>query len=381
MKKVLLIGPFRDYGGRDVEINIIAKALSNDFNVSILSTGNMTGESVAIQNLENVKWNCIPRILYDKKPILAFFSFISKFLNRSKRPSYVNLNNTFTKKFFNLDKLYLDVLKNEIQLNDLVIVSAQLTTKFIPEVVEFCNQKKISCLFRTTGTIRQIVISNFDFLKKVDLFIHHSYSNAENLNKQLELPYSIIDQCALNEDQLLSLEIKANKNLRFGYLGRLSSEKGILPIAKFFSATNYPFIIAGDGQQKKQLLEIIANKPNCEYIGLVTNDDLAKFFNNIDVLIIPSYEESGPLVGLEAMAAGKIIISTKVGAMEDRLEGLHSFWFQIENLSSLQLAITKVLNLNETDRQLISESVRQRYLCQYSFQAISEMYKELIKKN
>jgi len=380
-KKIKIIGPIGDFGGRDVEVNIIAKALENNYRVRIFSTGYMTEKSFSLLNLRNTTWQSIYKELHSQNIILRQLSRLSKFINKGSRETYGYVINRFSKRLISFDRLQWEIIENELKNADVVLLCVQLTTKFLPEIVQFCHENKIPCLVRTTGTIQNVPEKDFDFLKKVTLFIHHSESNASHLNEQINLPYVVIDQCALFEKQLLDLPIQAKKPYRFGYLGRLSAEKGILPVARFFAQNDYPFVVAGDGSQKETLLATIANSSQCTYLGLLQNHELATFFERIDVLIIPSYEESGPLVGLEAMAAGKIIISTKVGAMEDRLEGLHSFWFQIENLTSLQLVITKILNLHESDRLLISESVRQRYLCQYSFQAISEKYKELIKEN
>lgn len=378
--KILLIGPIGDFGGREVEVNIIARALENDFNVSILSTGYMTDDSFALRNLKETKWESVPKKINTNNIFLYFFSLLSKIRNKGKLKNYAYLNNLVSKKLFDLDKLYQKEIEKKINESNLVILCMQLTSKFLPEIVVYCDEKKMPCLVRTTGTIRQVLESDASFLTKVSLFIHHSEGNAGNLNNQINLPYSIIDQCALNEDQLLALEIKSKTALRFGYLGRLSSEKGILPIANFFSKTTLPFTIAGEGELKNELLEIISDKKNCNFLGSLTNENLALFFDAIDVLIIPSYEESGPLVGLEAMAAGKIIISTKVGAMEERLEGLRSFWFQIENIATLQAALEQVLSLNESERLMLSNLSRERYLCKYSLQAVSEKYKKITKQ-
>ena len=45
MKKVLLIGPFEDYGGREIDTAFIASSLYENFEVSICSTGNITKKS------------------------------------------------------------------------------------------------------------------------------------------------------------------------------------------------------------------------------------------------------------------------------------------------------------------------------------------------
>jgi glycosyltransferase involved in cell wall biosynthesis len=66
--------------------------------------------------------------------------------------------------------------------------------------------------------------------------------------------------------------------------------------------------------------------------------------------------------------------------MEERLEGLRSFWFQIEDIASLQLALEQVLSLNESERFMLSNLSRERYLCKYSLQAVSEKYKKITKQ-
>ena len=50
-KKILIFGPFGDYGGRDVEVNIIAKALQPHFEVDIISSEYMTKSSFALKNI------------------------------------------------------------------------------------------------------------------------------------------------------------------------------------------------------------------------------------------------------------------------------------------------------------------------------------------
>lgn len=379
-KKIIIAGPIGDFGGRDVEVNIIARALETDYEVTILSTAYMTDSSFALRNLQHTTWDSIPKILSDENKFIKSLCHISKIFNRGNIESYGYVINSLSKKIFDLDQLYLERIQKEILQSDLVILCVQFTTKFLPEIIAFCNQKKIPCLVRTTGTIRHIEEKDFDFLKKASLFVHHSEANAENLNNQIKLPYKVIDQCALTEKELLLFDTDKNESLRFGYLGRLSEEKGILPVADFFAKTDLPFVIAGDGPQKEQLLKIIKDQSNCSFIGLLKNENIGVFFDQIDVLIIPSYEESGPLVGLEAMAAGKIIISTKVGAMQERLNTLKSFWFNIEDLTTLQIVIDEVKKIQNIELCNLSELARERYIKQYSLNAIAVHYNETVKQ-
>lgn len=378
-KKILIVGPIGDFGGRDVEVNIIARALEAAYDTTILSTQYMTAASFSLQQLTNTKWQSVPELLFKKSRLIRFLSRISKKRNKGKKEVYGYVSNSLSKKLMNLDALSWGIIQNELAQTHLVVLPVQLTTKFLPEIVNYCHEANIPCLVRTTGTIREVPAQDFDFLKKITLFLHHSQANATNLNRQLALPYTIIDQCALTETALLELDTVKTKPLRFGYLGRLSEEKGILPVAEFFAQTDLPFVIAGDGLQKEALLDIINGKPNCTYLGLVSHKDISAFFSQIDVLVIPSYEESGPLVGLEAMAAGKLIISTRVGAMEERLNSLYSFWFAVENVSSLQACVDRVNTLSLEECQSVSEQLRKKYLMEYSAVAIAAKYRHVVQ--
>lgn len=377
-KKVCIVGPFGDFGGRDVEVNIIAKVFEKSHQVTIVSTSYMTEKSFAFKNLTTTKRKLIFKNIFQSNFLIAFFSLCSKKYNRGSLNTYAYINNSINKRFFSIDKLILRFVKEEIKNADSIILCVQLTTKFFPEIVNYCFENKIPCFVRTTGTIREIETVNFEFLKKVTMYLHHSESNAENLNRQIPLPYKVIDQCSLNEYELLALINKACNPLKYGYLGRLSEEKGILPLINYFCSLNYPFIIAGDGPQKSEILKLIENNEFCQYVGLIDINEIPAFFQKIDVLIIPSLEESGPLVGLEAMAAGKLIISTKVGAMEDRLKGLKSFWFELENISSLQDIINEIESLNNDELDKYALANRIKYKNEYSFEKIALKYLDII---
>lgn len=377
-KKIVIFGPIGDIGGREVEVNIIAKAIEDDYDVRLLSAANMTNNSFALEGLKNTIWNSIPKTLYNNNLVLKLFSKFSKLKSKGKSLDYFYCNNSLAKKVFNYNKLQLQVIENEIKEADLVLSCVQLTTQFLPEIVSFCKKNAIPCLVRTTGTIRKIDLEKFYFLKDVSLFLHHSEVNAKNLNSQINLPYEIVDQCANNEEKLLRLPVKVKSPLRFGYLGRLNNEKGILPLAHFFSNNQYPFCFAGDGPLKDEILSILKSNKNSIYLGKINNDEIIQFFEQIDVLIIPSLEETGPLVGVEAMAAAKLIVSTDVGAMKERLVGLNSYWVDIQDEKSLNEETSQIVLLSEDEFREKMNANRERYLQQYQQEIIKNQYRELI---
>ena len=95
--------------------------------------------------------------------------------------------------------------------------------------------------------------------------------------------------------------------------------------------------------------------------------------------MIPSFEEGGPIVGVEAMASGKLIISTKVGAMEERLaQTKNDFWFSHEEKSSLPDAINRVEALSIEDRMMIRKEVRNTYVKNNALGTIKAKYLQII---
>lgn len=86
--------------------------------------------------------------------------------------------------------------------------------------------------------------------------------------------------------------------------------------------SNIKLIIAGEGELEEHLVE--KNFDGIEILGQVNN--MSDFYSEIDVLIVPSINESFSLVAAEAMMVGKpVIINENIGIkeiIEDRENGL-----------------------------------------------------------
>lgn len=122
----------------------------------------------------------------------------------------------------------------------------------------------------------------------------------------------------------------AKSKFEFLIIGNLAESKGILDAINAFEvlkAAQYEFhctIIGGEGKMSaNELISYIDSKNlinNISYVGKQFDSAKAQFLSNSNVLIHPSHEECFPLVLLEAMNAGKPVISTYEGGIPDIVE-------------------------------------------------------------
>lgn len=172
----------------------------------------------------------------------------------------------------------------------------------------------------------------------------------------------------------------AEKKYDVVFSGRLVENKGIfllLRAIKELKAKNLLFkiIITGDGPLKNKIQKYVEKnflQDNVKLTGwLQTVNDLAEIYNQSKILVMPSFNEGGPRVTLEAMACKTAIITSKVGVMLDIIQdgknGLFIDW-RVEDI------INKILLLLNNDKLRME-------IAENGYQTIQQFKKkELIRK-
>jgi glycosyltransferase involved in cell wall biosynthesis len=375
MKKVMLIGPIGGVYGRDIEANLVAKALQKHYNLSFFSTGHITKNTVCTNDIEAAKISSL-REKFLKNPILFLCALTSwcanAFKNNLEDYSKNRINAKLIKKY-NWD---FKILEREIKKCDLIICFVQLSSSYLESMINICDRHNIKIIVRTTGHIKSCPI-NLGLIKRVNLFIHHSTFNKENLERYSKHNFTIIDQATTLEDSLLKLKNITNKgHYTFGFIGRLNQEKGILEIIDVAIKYQIKLLVAGDGELKEIVQKKCKMHGNIIYLGYLGYNELHKFYENIDVSIINSVTETGPLTGLEAMCSSRFIISKKVGAMVDRLNGNENIWINDSFETSLKLFFTL------TDKEIENKSLinREIYIDNYCQSKIKACYLSTVNR-
>jgi glycosyltransferase involved in cell wall biosynthesis len=123
----------------------------------------------------------------------------------------------------------------------------------------------------------------------------------------------------------------------FFMVGRLVSYKRFDLAVKVFNKLGYKLKIAGVGPEMNRLRKM-ANS-NIEFLGLVSDEELANKYASCKAIIFPQEEDFG-IVPLEAMASGRPVIAfNSGGAQETVIPGKTGVFFNEQSEKSLDEAI------------------------------------------
>ncbi len=217
-----------------------------------------------------------------------------------------------------------------------------------------------SCILRQYALLDRVILRWFDHVCAVS-------NKVADVLRRFHVPNEIITVVENGIDigqfsggrPVLREELGLRENPLVGFVGRLAPEKGLeyllraaagvlntLPAAKV--------ILAGDGP-KRSALEKLARQLGIEksVIFLGRRSDLASIYASFDVFVLPSLSEGMPLAVLEAMAAKKPVVATRVGAIpkmvKDQQTGL---LVDAGDITGLQSAISLLLDRRDLRRTL-----------------------------
>lgn len=138
----------------------------------------------------------------------------------------------------------------------------------------------------------------------------------------------------------------------FLYLGRLGQRKGAYDLIQainelYESGQSIHGIMAGDGSDRQQVIDKLNNKSLIEFPGWVEGDNKINLIRQCKYLILPSYNEGVPVQIIEAMAAGKPVITTNVGGIPDIVQEENGIIINPGDIEALKTAILALEN-NDT---------------------------------
>jgi len=170
-----------------------------------------------------------------------------------------------------------------------------------------------------------------------------------------------------------------------GYIGRLTEEKGVMNFVLAIPSIadkrdDVEFLIGGDGHLRGKIESELKNDRLSEKVtltGWIPHEQLTDFFNNLKVLVIPSYTESIPIVALEAMACGTPVLAAPVGGVPDVItDEENGFILKDNSPQCIADAVLRALEHPKLDE--IARAGRASVECGFTYQAATEKYRMIL---
>jgi teichuronic acid biosynthesis glycosyltransferase TuaC len=161
---------------------------------------------------------------------------------------------------------------------------------------------------------------------------------------------------AANKEQIRQQLGWPAKGIVAVYLGGLVETKGLSELAAAAEPLleRYPdfrLVCVGDGPSRERISDVQARLGRQDAVvlpGRVAPDDVPRFLQAADFLVLPSYSEGMPQAVLEAMNCGLPVVATRVGGVPEAvLDGETGLLVEPRNVEQLRGALERMI----TDEQ------------------------------
>lgn len=222
--------------------------------------------------------------------------------------------------------------------------------------------------------------------QKVDRFITLSeFSRGIFRNSRLTIPE---DKISVKPNFVEDIPLETtNETGDFIYMGRLSEEKGILPLLHAWKAANFRIKVFGTGPLLHEVQSIAQHSENIRFFGHQDQSTVRQHLAGCSAVIVPSLcYESMPLAVIEAYALGIPVLASNIGILREIVVPLYTgLLFDPHNHSQLVKTIAEWRSLPADKVQEIRKNCRSEYEEKYSrprvMQQLESIYEEALTKS
>lgn len=241
--------------------------------------------------------------------------------------------------------------------------------------LEGLSERKKKIVYDIWNKSDIIIVLSDEWKKKFDkLFLNENIVVIENGINIEEFDQAICD-----------IE-KYRKN--FLMLGRLGKSKGAYDIIEAVKQVksclaDLKIYMAGDGEieQVRKEVKNAQLEDQIEVLGWVDFEKKIDVMKRISTILLPSYNEGLPMTILEGMAAGKVIISTKVGGIPEIVTSFENgILIEPGDINALASAMVKVAEDCWFDKKCSENNIRkmkQKYNRKIMHKKIAEVFRSV----
>lgn len=145
------------------------------------------------------------------------------------------------------------------------------------------------------------------------------------------------------------------------FVGRLSPEKGVATLIEAWRGLDLPLRIVGDGPDADELQRNAP--PNVTFVGRRDRDGVFAEIARAAFVAVPSiWYENFPVTVVEAMAMGRPILASRIGALEEIVdEGVEGVHFRTGDPGDLRRAAREMVD-DPARTRAMGQAARRRYL-------------------
>lgn len=189
------------------------------------------------------------------------------------------------------------------------------------------------------------------------------------------------------------LEIESETPI-IGYIGSLLDYEGLDDLILALAAIKelrWHFIVVGDGAAKASLENLASTSglnDRITFTGRVPFSDVSKYYSIIDICpfprkALPVCEVVSPIKPFEAMAAGKIVLCSDVGALSEIVSDKKTgYLFKKGSVDSLSETLERILSMDSREKQKVSEAavqwIAENRTWEIQARKIAGIYKKLL---
>jgi glycosyltransferase involved in cell wall biosynthesis len=181
-------------------------------------------------------------------------------------------------------------------------------------------------------------------------------------------------------------QLNERKNL-VGFIGRFSEEKGICNFIQAIRRIlrvrkDITFYIAGDGSLHEDVRKYIDQKQLGTYVKIgdwISHDELPEVYNNLKLIVIPSYTEGLPNVMLESIACGTPVLATSVGMIPTIIKNEET-GFILKNNSPQCIAESIIRIVDSPYLEKNALNARKKIEGEFSIESTADRWKTILER-